>query len=278
MAIPAEFSEVEHLQSLIRRYLNKQVRDDFQDLGGNDWDPDVTTTRGAMRYGLTHKDDDPMQVTLARMFLYYFTYGKAQALQAPMFGLPIQDYQETFKYHPQVKLFFMEDADETDKLYYPIRSEITFRLMDETENTITEAKAKVIANRIKTNFCAGNGFRWKRGKETWLYHDMRRGYRLKLFVWNEVEAKRVIEQVLDIQQHTPDWDAHLKDASQRKHLKVAPPLPRTERIYGKNRKLPRNRPVGYVEFRYAELDIWGLPMPICLTDRMGTRRKTLVAA
>lgn len=171
MAIPTEFSEVEHLQSLIRRYLNKQIREDFQDLGGDDWDSDVTTTRGAMRYGLTHKDDDPMQITLVRMFLYYFTYGKAQALQAPFFGLPIQDYQETFKYHPQVKLFFMEDSDEVEKPYLPIRSEITFRLMGETENTINEIKAKTISNRIKTNFCAGSGFRWKRGKETWLYID-----------------------------------------------------------------------------------------------------------
>jgi len=277
MAIPEEFNDTEHLQFVIRRYINKQVREDFRDLGGDDWEPDVTTTRGSMRYALTHKDEDPLQVTLGRLFLYYFTYGKARDLQAPMFGIPVQDYQETFKYHPQVKLFFMEDADDVDDKYLPIRSEITFRLMGETENTINEAKARTIANRIRTLFCTGNGFRWKRGRETWLYNDLRRGYRFKLFAWSESEAKRVIEQVLDVQNHAPDWGDCLKNATQVKHLRTSI-IPKTEFVYGKNRKLPREKPVGYVRFRYAELYVWGLPRPICLVDRTGRRIKPLVAA
>lgn len=277
MAIPPEFNDVEHLQSVIRRYINKQVREDFRDLGGDDWEPDVSTTRSAMRYALTHKDNDPLQVTLSRMFLYYFTFRKAQDLQMPMYGIPVHDYQQLFRYHPQIKLFFMEDKDDVEEPFYPVRSEITFRLMGETENTMNEAKARVIANRIKTNFATGSNFRWKRGRETWTYYDTKRGYQFRLLAWNETEAKRVIEQILDIQSHAPDWSEHLRDLTQRKHLKTAT-VPKTEFVYGKSRRLPREKPVAYVRFRYAELFVWGVPKAITLIDTTGTRKNPLVAA
>lgn len=277
MPIPPQFNEVEQLQMLTRRFANKAVREDFRDLGGDDWNPDVSTIRGAMRWALTHKDNDPINVTLLRLFLYYFTYGKARSLQPPIYGIPVQDFQETFSHHPQIKLFFMEDAEDVDDDYYPIRSEITFRLINETESTITEANARALAQRIDTAFGTNKGFRWKRGRETWMYVDLRRGYRLKLFVWDETEAKRVIEQVLDIQGHTPDWDEHLKDATNRKDLRTSI-VPKTKRIYGKNRKLPRVKPVGHVRFRWAELSVWGLVNPITLVDKSGRRRRALIAA
>lgn len=41
MALPEPFSNVEHLQAVVRRYLNKQIREDFRDLFGNSdtWEP-----------------------------------------------------------------------------------------------------------------------------------------------------------------------------------------------------------------------------------------------
>jgi hypothetical protein len=279
MALPEPFSDIKHLQLVVRRYLNKQIREDFRDLHNENggWDPEINTTRGQMLRALLHEDSDPIHVTSTRLMLYYFVYGKAQALQAPFFGTPIQDYQETFRYHPQIKLFFMEDTDDAEDPYKPLRSEITFRIMGETEETITEAKAKTLANKISANFANNNGFKWKRGKETWTYTDLSKGYRLKLFVWNEVEAKRVIEQILDIQGYTPDWDTYLRDATQRKHLKTSI-IPKTKKIYGKNRKLPREKPVGSVRFRWAELHVWGIPKPITLVDRSGYRHNPLVTA
>ena len=279
MALPEPFNDVEHLQTVVRRYCNRQIRADFRDLVGESgsWEPEIGTTRGAMLKGLLHEDSDPITVTAVRMMLYYFTYGKASALQAALYGIPVQDFQEQFRYHPQVKLFFMESSADTDDNYLPLRSEITFRLMDETPESITEAKAKIIANKINTHFAASSGFRWKRGRETWTYFDMRRGYRLKLFVWSETEAKKVIEQVLDIQGHAPDWDAHLNDATQRKHQNIST-IPPKKRIYGKSRRLPREKPVGTVRFRWATLDIHGLMQPINLVDTTGRRRNPLVAA
>lgn len=108
MTVPPEFNETEHFQGVCRRYLNKEIREAFKELGGDDWTPEVGTTRGSMRHALTHKDTDTMQMTLGRMFLYYFTFGKAQALQAPIYGIPATHFQESIKFYPQVRLFLMK--------------------------------------------------------------------------------------------------------------------------------------------------------------------------
>jgi hypothetical protein len=277
MAIPPEFNNVEHLQSLVRRYVNKEIRSNFADLGDETWEPEVGTTRGSMRQALTHDDSDAVSTTLLRLFLYYFTYGQARALQAPVYGIPVQNLQESVKFHPQIRLYFYEDASQVEDFTSPATGEISFRLMGETENTINEAKAKVYANKIKNLFAANSGFLWHKGKELWVYYDLSRGYKLQVYSHNESEAKRVIEQILDIQGHSPDWDEHLSDATKRKHLSVAP-TNKTDFIYGKQRKLPRRLPNAYVRFRFAELKIWGLPNDITLVDKTGVRPHPLISA
>lgn len=54
--LPNNFSEWEHLQSVLIRAQNKFVREEFKDLGGDDWIPDINTPRGSLRQACTHKD------------------------------------------------------------------------------------------------------------------------------------------------------------------------------------------------------------------------------
>lgn len=276
MPLPDSFNDVEHVQAVIRRYINKEVRESFSDLGGDDWDPDITTSRGSMRKALTHEDSDPLVLTALRMFLYYFTYGQARALQAPVYGIPVQSFQESVKFHPQIRLYFYEDFSDREIPNTPVTGEISFRLIGETESTINESKARTYANKIKTLFASGAGFSWHKGKELWTYYDLARGYKLQIYAFSESEARRVIEQVLDIQGHSPDWDEHLIDSTKRKNLKTTS-TQKTEFIYGKQRKLPRRLPATHVRFKFAELHVWGLPNGITLVDRTGVRRNPLVS-
>lgn len=277
MALPEPFSDIEHLQLTIRRYLNKQIREDFRDLyGENDsWQPEVGTTRGSMLQALLHQDSDPITVTATRMMLYYFTYGKAQALQAPIYGMPATHFQESIKFHPQVRLLFIEDQSLVEDGYEPVKADISFRLMNETENTITPAKAKTLANKINSLFATGKGFTWKKGREKWIYTDQSKGYQLRVLGWNEIEAKKIIEQVLDVQGHTPNWEEYLSKSTRERRFST---IPGTHQIYGKQRRKPRDRPVAFVRFRLAELKVWGMPHAITLVDKTGTRRNPLVAA
>lgn len=275
MAIPPEFNEVELLQSVIRRYENRKIREDFRDLGGDDWEPEVGTTRGSMRHALTHKDTDSMLITLSRLFLYYFTYGKAQALQAPVYGIPATQFQESIKFYPQIRLLFIEDISLVEDGYEAVKAEITFRLMNETEKTITPANAKTLANKISSLFATGKGFTWKKGHEKWIYTDQSKGYQLRVLGWNETEAKKIIEQVLDVQGHTPDWEQFLSKSTRERRFST---IPGTHQVYGKQRRKPRDRPVAFVRFRLAELKVWGMPHAITLVDTTGTRRNPLISA
>lgn len=277
MPVPPEFSETEHLQNLIRKYINREIREDFSDLGGDDWDPDLTTTRGAMRHGLTHKDNDPFPLTISRMLLYYLTYGKARKMQTPVYGVPTAFYQqEALTFVPIVTLHFKEDIQDIEEGYPALIGEINFRISGETHETITEAKLRTLANRIKTNFGANNGFVWRKGKVKCNYSDKKKPYFLQILSRDVAQGKRVIEQVLDIQADTPNWK--YLNVRQNDEPSVAyPTLPPLETILGKSRRLPRKRPIGDVRFIRGECHIYGLPVPVILYNRSKLPEQGLVS-
>lgn len=270
MALPEPFSDIEHLQLVIRRYLNKQIREDFRDLFGDSevWEPEVGTTRGAMLRALLHEDSDPITVTSVRMMLYYFTYGKARNLQTPIYGIPTTFYQqEALTYTPQITLHFSEDIDDVEPGYERVQGEINFRLVGESHETITEAKLKSIANKVKINFGGNTPFVWRKGKVRCSYADRNKGYFLQILSRDVAAGKAVIEQVLDLQGHTPDWKK-LNVSENQAGAQAFPTVPATETILGKRRRLPRRRPVASVRFTRAECHIYGIPVPIILYDRI----------
>jgi|GEM_PF-664839 len=277
MTLPEPFSDIEHLQLTVRRYLNKQIREDFRDLfgSGDTWEPEIGTTRGAMLRALLHEDSDPIAVTTTRLMLYYFTYGKAQKLQTPMYGIPIAEYNEKLVFSPQIELYFSEALDEVDTDFQPLHGRIKFRLAGETNEGMTRAKAETYARKVKLNFTPNDGFRWHKGWHRANYYDKKRGYDLRLNVSDKAEGKRIVEQVLDIQSHTPNWE--LFGFSERDDPSGAfPTVPGTDRIYGQTRKLPRKRPRGYVRFRIADLHIYPMPRPVTLVDMTGRRTQAIV--
>lgn len=279
MTLPEPFSDIEHLQLTIRRYLNKQIREDFRDLfGENDtWEPEVGTTRGAMLRALLHEDSDPITVTATRMMLYYFTYGKARELQIPVYGIPTDFYQQdALNYVPQITLHFKEDLEDVESSYQPVKGEINIRVIGETYETITEAKLKTLANRIKTNFGANNGYVWRKGKVRCNYSDKSKPYFLQILSRDVTAGKSVIERVLDIQNHTPDWE-FLNKGENEAPSQAYPTIPPTKTILGKARRMPRRRPIADVRFTKAEAHIISLAAPIILYDRTRLYSKALVS-
>lgn len=274
MALPEPFSDIEHLQLVVRRELNRDIREHFRDLhdeNGN-WEPEIATTRGQMLRALLHEDSDPIQVTVARMMLYYFTYNKQQ--ETPSIIQMEDRLYEDFNYRPEIKLSFYQSRRDTQEGDPPSTGEITYKLMDETSNTITPAKVRTLAERIKTLFTEPGLFVWHKGKHKYTYLDIPNGYDFRLLAINENEAKRIVEQVLDIERKTPDWNNLALHESKRSHNNAS----QTKYIYGKNRKVPRWRPTVDVKFRYASIKIHGIPRPISIVDsRNGVTAIPIVA-
>lgn len=265
MPIPEDFSETEHLQSLVRRYVNKLVRQDFKDLGGDDWDPDVTTTRGAMRHALTHEDNDPITTTLLRLFIYYFIYNKAKSLQADIFGIPASSFDEIRKYKPQITLYFSQDTDDVEDGENKVEGEISFRLMDESSTSLTQAEINSYALKIKNDFAVPGKLVWSKGRLMVSYSDWSKGYSLQLLVSSKVEGKNLIQKVLSIQNHTPDW-RYMAVKENEEPQDAYPNNPGLQTILGETYKKPRRRPVEQVKFRYATLAVQGKKRPINLVD------------
>lgn len=265
MPLPENFSPPEFLQDITRRVINQEVREWFRDVGPDDWDPDISTARGALRVGCTHLENDSHLMTVHRLLLFYLAVRKAQDLQASIYGIPSTAFQARRKFKPQIQLYFREDLNDVDAGYSPLEGEISFRIMGEEYDTLSRAEALNYANRIKTLFAIGPGFVWRKGKVMCTYTDWNRGYQLQLLCRDKAEGKRVVEQVLDIQQHTPDWKK-FNVSENDEPSQAYPTIPPLEVIMGESVRMPRSRPIGDVRFRNAVLIIHGKPNPLALID------------
>jgi hypothetical protein len=204
----------------------------------NQDDDDISTPKKALKHACKIKDADTATMTMMRMWLFEITVGHAQALQAPIYGIPVQELQSNAKFKPQVKLYFFEPWNqETENSGLPLATgEIGFRLIHETSETITRTYAESLARKIKADF-AKPIFTWEKGWYKCTYLDTDRRYDLRLLVKSKAEGVRVVKQVIGIQNHPYD-----KDFIQFvEHYRSYPLNPGTHRVYGKLIKKPIKR-------------------------------------
>ena len=268
MPLPADFNEVENLQDIVRREHNKAVKAWFK----NQSDNDVSTPKARLKHSCLIKDDDSLLVGLQRQWLFEITVGRSQSIQAPVYStIELEEFSDV-RFKPQVHLFFQESqtASTYDPSFYPVKGEISFRLMDETSSSINRTKAEALARKVKQEF-ATPLFVWEKGWYYCSYRDLEHGYQLKLLVKSETEGRRVVKQVLKIQSHSfkEDFFQFIN------HQRTYPITPTTKLIYGRTRKQKRVRPRADVRFKYAKLLIHGLSNPVNLVDAGGRLRSVI---
>jgi hypothetical protein len=274
MALPEGFNEFEFLQDLMRKWQNKIVREEFSDLGGEDWEPNINISEGALRHACTHKDSDTAEMMQMRNDLFYIIYGKAKRLQAPIYGIPVETYQESVKFKPQVELFFAQDDDAVPEDRTAIQAEINFRLVNETEKTILPTEAERLARLIKRELANTRPtYTFDKGKHVCTYYDSDRGYNLQIYSLTPEEGERVVRKILSIQDH-PFEDDFFRFSTPKRNSVNNPSG--TRLVYGKQRKKPRWRPTGKVSFRWASLKIHGQPRDVILVDTTGSFPDALV--
>lgn len=272
MPLPTDYNAAEHLQDTIKKVYNGEVREWFADVQSQELD--ISTSRASLRTACTHQEDDSAHMTVSRQLLFDLVI--KQAFKA-VGGSSERDlsYQVLRKTKPLLKLYFLEDLVDTEPDYRQVEGVIGVRLMNETSTTLSKPEAINYGNKIKSLFGSGKGFSWKKGKEMVTYSDWGKGYQLQLLVRNLSEGKRIVEQVLDIQGHTPDWE-FMNHSVNAEPVQAYPTIPPRETILGKSRKLARRRPISEVFFQYSYVKIAGLPQPIYLYDRSGRIPDALV--
>lgn len=264
MSLPDDFSPTQHLLDMLRGAYNRDVGQTFFGVPDND----ISTALSGMKLACLLQDDDTVSVATLRLFLYYFVF--QGNLPAPVYGIPTGDFQSDISFKPQVILHFLEDWNAllSENKLARTEARISFRLMNKTSATITQAFAQEIGLKVKELFALSHGFTFEKGPIKFLYYDPHLGYDFRLLVESESIGLQVVNRVLEIQGHA--FDENKVTVSRAKQ--VFPVVPGTTEIYGKLRRKPRQRPTTLVRFRRADLHIHGLPRAITLVDLTGKRQ------
>jgi len=276
MALPDKFSHSKHLINTVIEVHNKNVKEEFRDVGDDDWSPNTNTSRGSLRVAATIRPNDSMIMVAVRLFFYYFVLRKTRDLFEPVYGMPINDYPVKRNGRPMITLYFAEDSNDIPKGKSQLRSELSFRLMDETNKSLTDAKLRTLALEIKNIFGKNDGYRYKKGKDMATYNDWDSGYAFKLLITNRTDAKELVQKILAIQDHTPNW-TNFNYKENESPTETYPNNPGTITILGERYTQRQLRRVAYVRFKYALIDIAEIPKPMCLFDRTLTFWNPVVA-
>lgn len=183
---------------------------------------------------------------------------------------------------PEVQLVFRQDSDFRKGTNQPgyhgkdrKQGRFSFRLMNETSDTITKAELTRIGTKIKELFGTNNGYIWEKGKELYSYSDWTRGYHFQLLCRSKIHAKQLITTALTIQGHTPDWKRLFENENDSPTERY-PENPGTKVIAGDTVKLLAYRPLVEVRFQYAVVHLKESKTPITLYDRRHKRANALV--
>lgn len=273
MALPEGHDSWEHLQRVVTQTHNKVVRDYFNDLGGDDWEPEITTPRGSLRTACTVLDTDTAPMTLIRMLLFNHTLGYKDADVNQENTNELTAINRASK--PTITLYFLEPQDEVEEGYRRLKGEISFRIMSGTDAVNTETELRTLGTKIKNEFAKPTRFIWRRGKTMYSYADWDKGYQLQLLGREESNIKDLIGKVLSIQTHVPDWE-YLNISNNDQPSQAYPTIPGTTILLGKTRKKARRRPISNVRYAFSTIKIPGLPEKLVLHDSTGLKGKAIV--
>ena len=277
MPEPNNFSPTKQFKDVNKRIWNKLIREYFRDVSASDDNLDLTTPRQSLLKACLHKEDDSLLLTVGRMnlFLYATTY---LIDRFPVVaGSLLDETDGKITYRPKITLFFRENAEDAEAGYKPVEMEVSFRLVDETTQSITQNKLTTLANKIKTQFGTGQGYLFRKGRKLVHYRQKQKGYDFYVRARELNDGKALIREVLSLNGDTLDSEI-LQVSEVDDELAAFPYNPGFVNILGKRKNKPRRRPMVNVRFRYAYATIHGYNKPVYLYSRSSYIPDVLVAA
>ena len=118
---------------------------------------DDTTGRIALRDSLLVGTTDSRSTALFKI-QYFRDQVQKTHLKPTIIGQIKDTFDELVSYKCQVQLYFRQDSDAVPVDKKPVDAQISFRL-DETYKTISKSKYEFLANKIKLELAAGEGYK-----------------------------------------------------------------------------------------------------------------------
>lgn len=187
---------------------------------------------------------------------------------------PAYSSQISFSGAPTVLLYFRESEADVEEGYAAIRAEIRFHLMDKSDDpdstlpTLTNANVRQLAQRIQAQFVFPQPYRIHKGKETVSVKDKENGLESYVHCYNKSDGIEFYTKLYAAMGKTMDLKKTFHKTTEDS-INAYPTVPPSVNVLGKITKRPRKRPVGYCEFRHAQLFLKLLDKPVLLCDNKG---------
>lgn len=256
--VPTEWAM---LQSFLLGAYNRKVRESFRediDIDAGEWD--TWTNEQRLLYLFQIRSNDTANNCIIKMLLFWFL--REEYTDQPVFGIPDKQFQEQVRYRPQVILHFREkpsDSKANRRTKNPLRMRISFRILDIEPEQITQTFVNQISNEIKVLF--PSTYFLPTGREKWSYTDKENGYQFSIPAFTEGDAKELIQKILALRNHTPDWDRLGHSTTKRNYAQVERKFYALE---GQSVTLPQRRRIGRVYLRQVEFAMWPLGTQVLL--------------
>ena len=235
------------MRSWLRRTYNKEVYEYFKDLPP-EIDPDNKTGRSTTFAVCLIGSNDSQGIAAQKQENFRRLKEKAGLIDY----LPAHDYERlpglSFRGIPQIQLWFREKysvAKANNRAKNPAEARIGFRLVN--ADWASEAPAKAMALKIRDKF-AKPIYQIEAGELKVTYYDNSKGYDFRLLVQNVEESKQVIESVMDLNGHSPNWKLlkiHTSDAG------AFSETPQKVRVLGQTITILTERPKTTLYFSYS---------------------------
>jgi hypothetical protein len=232
------------IRSWLRKTHNKEVHEYFKDLPA-DLDPDNSSGRSTTKAVCLIGANDSQGIAAQKQE----NFRRLKEMVGLGAYTPSHDYERlpglAFSGIPQVQLWFLEKysvAKANGRAKRPHEALVSFRINSDWSS---DAPAKAMALKIRDRF-ARPIFKIESGELKVTYLDKNKGYDFRMLVDTKEEGKRIIEAVLDLNGHIPEWKLLKTHKSEDESFGVE-----TVRVVGETFRMSSIRPRTEVYFRYA---------------------------
>lgn len=249
-------------RSVVRKVYNREIYEWFRDVADDALPSNIGGRRSA-RDACLIGTQDGIQAVILKIQLFE-RFKQAYTLLPKVTGETYEDIDESYEHRPLITLQFLQDLDAVPDGFRAVPGRISFRLVNETTETITEPKLRELAREIKAQFALGSGHIWKKGKNMYFYKDRKNGLWLQILCLNETEGVEIVQKICNV--IDKGYDPEKGQYIEPNRLSVTSPIG-TDLILGKRVKDRRWRPTVNCRFLYATAKISGLNNPVVLVDR-----------
>ncbi|MEH2400512.1 hypothetical protein [Nostoc sp.] len=240
---------------------NSEVVAHFGDVNGD-------SERNAVKNLCLVQSNDSILIAQQRIRFFREEVQKTH-LKPTIIGQPKADFDADVKYHPQIFVRLWQDSTAVPVGKFPKSAQFSFRLLDETSETITKDKLNTYARKMYAAFFETQ-FTFNKGKYIGWYTVPEEGLHLQLYCIDETECERVAKAIVSKLEKVWNEAAFKISKPHRSNLISSED---TITILGRSKQRPQWRPNCTVRATECWACIWAEDEEIPLVSKVnGTYR------